>query len=270
MPTRNLIPALLITVILAVSFVLTAIPVSAVSPPPIPSWTVQYIDHSYDVPLTYTTSIDPYTGEEIKTPQGGYRVTSITVDVTIHRQNINPGIDEENHTLSLYYNVRAKGHFEDWYGEGGSHGMSAVAASTTGDTVVSFDVQNWGIKQGGQIDFQVEAILGYTDSSGSYCGSASFHTVQVSGWSGTQTVTYGNPISATPTPNNWVSPTATPYYSWPDPTATPTQNPIFPDNQIGQLFSDLSEDQTSLIVVAIVALLAVVGVLILMRRINKK
>jgi hypothetical protein len=46
--------------------------------------------------------------------------------------------------------------------------------------------------------------------------------------------------------------------------------PDLPENQLGQLFGDLSEDQTSLIVVAIVALVAVFGVLVLMRRINKK
>ena len=39
-------------------------------------------------------------------------------------------------------------------------------------TVVSFDIANWNVRVGGQIDFQVEAITGYSYYNSNYCGTA--------------------------------------------------------------------------------------------------
>jgi hypothetical protein len=250
---------------------LTAFPAAAVSKPAVPSFSVQCIDRSYDVPTTYTTSKDPYTGVETQIPHYGYHVKNITIEVTIHHQDFTPYRDEDNKTVNLFYNVRAKGHYEDWYGTS-SHAINGIQAALSGNTVVSFDAQNWGVQPGGEIDFQVEAVTGYQASDYLYCGATNFHTTDVSGWSNTQTIKYANTVTPTPTPyTNW--PTATPYYQpdpTPLPTADPTNAPIFPEPLTGITLGDLNGEQTTLIIMAVVVVVSVIAVIILLRRTARK
>ena len=77
---------------------LTAVAAAQVSKPPVPEFTLKYVDTSYDVPQT--SSIDPYTRNE--TIKAGYHVNK-SLELTIKNQ---PAYD-------LFYNVRYKGHFED-------------------------------------------------------------------------------------------------------------------------------------------------------------
>jgi hypothetical protein len=233
---------------------------------------VQYTDHSYDVPATYGT--DPYTGQTIMT-NGGYHVDNRTIDVTIRNQPFTPYPDPASgQTVNLYYNVRSKGHFEDWTNANGGRGQSGLQASTSGTTVVSFNVENWNVPQGGQIDFEVQAVLSYTNTtySGSCFTGSQTILVGQSDWSNAQTVTVGNPTpSSTLSPYSTPNPTFNPYFptptnSPPNPTTTPNQ----PKTITGVLFG-ANWEQTILVIMAVViAVLVVVLVVVLLRKATAK
>jgi hypothetical protein len=264
-------------------FFLSAVVVLTVSPlgvlaanPSVPDFTVTFVDHSFDVPVTYWTTTDPYTGEQITHSSGGEHVDNRTIDVTIKNQPFTPYTDATNNTVYLYYNVRSKGHFESWNGESdlGSHSQTGLQASTSTYTVVSFNFQYWNVPPGGQIDFQVKAITGYTFYNSQSCGTQYQTTVGDSGWSNTKTVTIGNPISAsiiptpiwsTPIPTfNPYNPTPTPNYQQ-NPTATPTQS-----NPITNVLNSLGWEQTALIIMAVIIVCFVVVVAMLLRKIIHK
>ena len=183
---------------------------------------MQYVDHSYDVPVTYWTTTDPYTGAQITHSSGGEHVDNRTIDVTITNQPFSSYKDpNSNQTVNLYYNIRSKGHFETWNGDSdlGSHSQTGLQASTSTYTVVSFSLQYWNVPQGGQIDFEVKAITGFTYYNSQACGTQYQTTVGDSGWSDAETITIGSPIISTPTQQP---------ISTPNPTANPTFNPYLP------------------------------------------
>ena len=240
-----------------------------VANPSVPQFTVQYVDHSYDIPPTYGK--DAYTGQT-KIITGGRHVDNRTIDVTIQNQPFTPYLDSNNNTVGLYYSVRSKGYFDDW-SESSVHVLSGVQASTTfASTVISIDFGNWGVQQGGQIDFQVAAVAGYPASDAAYCGSVHFNTVFQSDWSSTQTITIGNPITSTPTPQpySWSTPTLAPY-----PTATaspqqiPTTTPNSPNILTGVLFG-VDLQQSILIVMAVVIVVLAVTLVVVLRRKNSR
>jgi hypothetical protein len=256
-------PILIILILSFLTILLVFNPgVLAASNPSVPQFTLQYVDHSYDIPPTYGT--DPYTGNTIMKTYGSH-VDNRTIDVTIMNQPFTPYKDSSNNTIQLYYNVRSKGHFEEWNGDSdfGSHSVRGLQASSSTYTVISFDIQYWGVSAGGQIDFQVEAITGYAYYDASACGTNYQTTVGNSGWSSIQTITIGNPAnvsSTTPpisTPNlptfNPYNPTVTP-----SPSQNPTSTPILPGAQTGGLFGFVWV-QTALIVMAIVIAVLVVA-----------
>src|SRR5665647_1089789 len=80
----------------------------------VPEFTVKLVDRSYDVPITYTTTTDPFSGKQITTSSGGYHVTNKTIDVTIRNQPFTSTDLGNGSVIQLYYSVRAKGHFGDW------------------------------------------------------------------------------------------------------------------------------------------------------------
>ncbi len=268
MESKKIFP-LLIIFVLAASATLTVYPATAASNPIVPEFTVQYVDHSYDVPPTYGT--DPYTGQTITT-SGGYHVDNRTIDVTIKNQPFTP-YNDGNNTVYLYYNIRSKGHFEDWTSSTSSHGQNGLQAAPTGDTAVSFDIQYWNVPQGGQIDFEVQAVLSYTIStySGSCFTGSQTTPVAPSDWSAAQTITIGNPIiaSATPqptwTPNPTANPTFNPYLPTPTPYQNPTATPTQPNILTGAL-SSLDWMQTALIVLVVLVAVLVVALVALLRR----
>lgn len=268
MESKKIFP-LLIILVLAASATLMANPAAAVSNPSVPEFNVQYVDHSYDVPPTYGT--DPYTGQTITT-SGGYHVDNRTIDVTITNQPFTPYKDPtSNQTVNLYYNVRSKGHFEDWTNTNSGHSQGGLQASTSATTVISFNIEYWNVPQGGQINFQVQAVLSYTNNtySGSCFTGSQTIVVAQSGWSATQTITIGNPTPATATtpPISTPNPTFNPYY----PTATPTppQNPTATPTQpniLTGVLSSLDWMQTALIVLVVLVAVLVVALVALLRR----
>jgi hypothetical protein len=192
--------------------------------PSIPEFTVKYIDLSYDVPPTY--GIDEFTGETVIT-QEGYHMDNQSAVFKIKSQPFNPYTDSGGNNISLYYNFRAKGHFGgEWryypFSDSGisSHRYSAMfysfgeipefVASTSEYTALSVSLTAFysseNLQIGNQIDFQVQAQIGYIDYSGD--GLYSF-LGETSDWSETQAITIGE--SQTPTPSPVITPTPTPY-----------------------------------------------------------
>jgi hypothetical protein len=127
------------------------------------------------------------------------------------------------------------------------------------------------VPQGGQIDFQVQAVLSYVNStySGSCFTGSQTIVVGQSGWSDTKTLTIGNPTPSLPTLQpitpNQPSPTFNPYLPTASPTATPTQ-----PNILTGVFSVFSWEQTVLIIMAVVIACLVILVIALLRRVMTK
>jgi hypothetical protein len=278
--------SILIVVILAILFLITAVPILAQettpspspsatptttpspSPSPTPAWTptptpninvimqpstpdftVEFVDRSYDVPITYTNHTDPYTGEQTTIKHGGNHVTNNTLDVTIKNQPFTTITLEDGNTPELYYTVRWKGHFENWTGEFSPDQFKIVKASDSEYTVVTYVLTSYAtgesggihIPKGGQIDFEVKAQAGYfywySDGHIFPIGTK-FNAIKESDWSNPEIFTY-------PT----------------DPTPNPT-NP-----SLGPLSIDASIDIIA--IVAVVALLLAVVSLLLFRRHRK-
>jgi hypothetical protein len=173
----------------------TAVPITGTTTPSIPEFTLQYVDRSYDVPPTYKK--DPYTGQSV-IDQQGYHQDNRTIDVTIKNPPFTPSTLADGNVTALFYNVRTKGHFEDWTTDTNyNHGVSTIRYTPSGYTVISFYIGGWNISPGGQVDFQVQAIIGYEHNDPNQCFGYHFFTIGKSDWSGTQTITIG---AATATP----------------------------------------------------------------------
>jgi hypothetical protein len=262
----NKIRLLLMIILLVASTTLITKLTYAESAPSAPEFTAQYVDNSYNIPPTYGT--DPYTGQTIITSPGSH-VDNQTIVVTIQNQPFTPYQDSQNGTtIQLYYNIRSKGHFENFTSDTdlGSNGLSGVAASSSATTVVYFDIANWGVTVGGQIDFQVQAFIGYTYYNEQECFTANVVTVGESSWSNIVTVTVGSSTTTT----SRFSPTPTPYPIQTQ-TVVPTTAPIQPSEQKGVLPA-FNVEQIALIVMAVtIAVLASVLIAVIkMRKVPAK
>jgi flagellar basal body-associated protein FliL len=167
---------------------------ASIHEPSVPQFTVELVDHSYDVPPSTTTTIDQYTGKEIVTNHPGYRVTNKSIEVAIKNTRLTPYADVDGQEAKLYYDVRVKGYFgEDWTAPlpfQGSEPISRIPVNSgSGYTVVTC-AENYPADS--QLDFQVEAYVGhyYYESLPGH-PLAIFYTFKVdatSGWSNTQTI----------------------------------------------------------------------------------
>lgn len=260
---------LLIVVTLTLLATLITYPVRAQnSTPAVPQFSLQYIDGSYYVPPTYTTN--QYTGVTTMAT-AGYTVTNQTIDVTIQNQPFTPYSLANGTTIQLLYNVRCKGHYAQFTSDTdlGSYGIGDVQASTSATTVVSFNINDWGVPSGGQVDFQVQAFIGYNYFNEGECFTQNVVVDGESSWSNTQTITIGSESSSTTnssTPFLPSYPTPTPYATY---NPTPTPSPAYPTTAPIQLNSKgapfalggFDWQETALIVmVAVTAIL--VGVLV--------
>lgn len=224
---------LAIILILAASTILTAPVASAsITKPAVPEFTLKYVDHSYDVPTTYGT--DPYTGATIIT-QEGYHVQNNSVEVIIKNQAFTSYRNENGSLVWLYYRIVSKGHFESWDIEKWDSGAinmkiydyyppgcvssdesenTVIAyglAGNDGDTAYKYNHHLDNVSIGGQVDFMVQAIIGYsTRINESFSGppiglepGESYHyyifTGKCSELSSTQTVKIGETSTSVPT-----------------------------------------------------------------------
>ena len=149
---------LMLFALLALSSLVMAGSVSAQS---VPEFTLKYVDYSYDVPSTTTSTTDPYTNETTTTTVPGYHVENKTVEATI-----------KNNLGASYYNFRYKGHYEEEWSYypsdpdsfGGYNHYDAYSvpcqASTSDYTVISLYFLPESVPVGGEIDVQVQALFG--------------------------------------------------------------------------------------------------------------
>jgi hypothetical protein len=250
---------LFLVVIFAVSSMLIVLPTNAQSipKPSVPDFTIQIVASPYDVPTT--TTIDPYSGKEIV--HQGYHVENNTIQVKIKNQAFNPFVITENGnswTINLNYNIRIRGHFaqqsQDWIelyraSDGYPHQWSdsdytilsypiGVNSHTFMGTIMI------DLKAGDKVDFQVEAMSGYTTREVTSIPGAgwTFNGV-TSGWSNTQTITIPySSASVTPAPSSTNSQSST----------TPTLPP------------DTISDNSTLIVFSIVVVILVISIISLL------
>ena len=178
--------------------------------PSIPEFTLKYVDNSYDVPSITTTTTDPYTGEQIVNTEPGYHVQDKKIEVTIKNQEFTPySIDGQR--ISLFYYVSRKGHYaEDWsYYPPNTHNRY-YTANHIFQSKSEYTVVQLNAPPEGEVDFRVQAQIGYYTSTEDYIGvpGAPFTTYtfngEVSGWSETQTLTISIPTespSISPTPS---------------------------------------------------------------------
>ena len=208
----------------------------SITKPSVPEFTVKYIDNSYDVPPTYET--DQYTGKTIVT-HNGYHVDNSSIELRIKNQPFISYNDSNGNQIRLYYNFRYKGAYTNtWtYYPENSNGKSVIhyngglgndfemypptySASNSEYTIVLLrlsllgpPVGNQELPDGVNVDFQVQAMIGYfTRDNYGYI----ILTGQSSDWSNTQSITIGK-ISASTSPNPTPSSNPTP-----NPTPTPT------------------------------------------------
>jgi hypothetical protein len=178
----------------------TASPTSPPTPP-VPEFTLKFLDFSYDVPTT--TSIDPYTGQNITNQ--GYHVDNRTIELSINNEPFSSY--QENYPNAFYYFVREKGHFSENWTEINSPNNDFLLKSSSDYTIVYYGPTFLNGISFGQMDFQVEAAVGgIYRISPQFASGYEFRGV-TSGWSDTQTVTIpASSTSASPSP----TPTSTP------------------------------------------------------------
>jgi hypothetical protein len=261
--SKTLALTIILFMVLPSLVVLTAKPTNAqtIPKPSVPEFTIQYVAHPYDVPATYT--IDPYTGETITHP--GYHVENKSRVLVIKNQPLPP--DLSNGEVTVYYQVRYKGHYSDneWYEV--YHLPDYPVQSDSEYTTISpkLNIQSKSAStDGAKIDFQVQALIGsiYLVEARLY-GGANYWTFdgEKSDWSCTQTITV-NLTTPTPSPS---SPTPTTPSTSQNPSSTPQQRVV----ETSVLFG-LDWEQTIIAALGIaVVVLAVATVLLLYTR-NRK
>jgi hypothetical protein len=210
-----------IVAVWVVSSLIMVGPVSSeVTKPSAPEFTIQYVAHPYDVPTTYTT--DPYTGETITHP--GYHVENRSRVLVIKNQPLPP--DLSNGEVTVYYQVRYKGHYSDneWYEVYHLPDYPEQSASEYTTISPKLNIQSPSAStDGAKIDIQVQALMGniYLVEARLY-GGANYWVFEgeKSDWSNTQTLTVNLP---TPTPSISSSTPTTPSTSQ-NPSSIPQQS----------------------------------------------
>jgi hypothetical protein len=253
--------------------------------PSVPEFTLSVANHTSDTPTTYST--DPYTGETIT--HNGVHYEWRTLDVIIKNQPFKSfvaTIGDSDWTIRLMYNIRWKGHFSgEWRQIGGDEfpfqnrtseytTVSYFLSGQTPDGVPS----GWALSlpSNGQVDFQVEALIGFTHRV-AIIFSPWYFEGQASDWSNIHTInvtegiesiilnTSEPPLSSlfppgyNSTPSQQNSPSAAPTATQ-TPTATPNQN----NTQVSTI--PLFDWQNSVIVVMALAIAALVAVIIFQRK----
>ncbi len=126
--------------------------------PSVPEFSVKYVDRSYEDPPVYQK--DPYTGEN-KLVWGGGHVTNKTVDIVITNQPFTPYKIADGKDVELHYQIRHKGHFEEW--TEGSY-SETIRASSSGTTTATYIVGKdtwWQVSTNSTVDIQIRAQIGY-------------------------------------------------------------------------------------------------------------
>ncbi|MCL5876886.1 MAG: hypothetical protein M1540_03640 [Candidatus Bathyarchaeota archaeon] len=220
---------------------------------------MKLIDASYDIPST--TTIDPYTGKTV-THEGSH-VEARKIEIKIKNEPFTVQEGTANWTAYYQYNIRWKGHFEEEWHQlfyasdgylGRDSGAETVFAPEGEYTEEGLKMDTRGmyttLPPEAQIDFQVEAMIGYV------------HRVVESGWSNTQTLTISsNAIAVSSSPSPGSSAIASPN----QPTATPTQ----PSAETRDL-AGFDWEKVAIVVLSVFVGVLLVLVGVLFRKVSKK
>ena len=246
--------ALILTLIIAISCLtlLTVKPANAqtIPKPSVPEFTLKFVDHSYDVPPTTTTTTDPYTGKQTTATQAGYRVYNQSIYVVIKNQPFTPYNDTNGHYINLAYAIHWKGHYGNswnnlpnrtaYYGAQDALGYGTPPYGDNTTIVFGLDWKEnpieirainrdfdydyflGGVPVNGTVDFQIQAFIGYSElvpiqpillnPNGYY----QVVTGQSSDWSNIETITVADgSVSNSTSPNPSPTPTPTvPELTW--------------------------------------------------------
>ena len=133
----------------------------------IPMFSVKYIPSTY---YSTTNTTNPFTGENVETTN---YYTNNSIELSILNQAFNPDALENGSTLSLLYSVQAKPHFNNYPFSINMPALMPASSSqyttidlgfsgdNSTDTPVEYSIQTPPIPNGGQIDIQVEATMGF-------------------------------------------------------------------------------------------------------------
>lgn len=285
---NNVSKSLALTLILVVatsslSIIVNPASAQVVTKPSIPEFIAKYVDYSYDIPPTYGT--DEYTGKTVVTKQGEH-IDNRTVEITITNQPFTPYNDSNGNMINRFYDVRYKGSYtENWTtmfrnqtqlsGIGYANPYMtfgyAVQDYSSQYTAVIYQL-TWQIPTNGQMDFQVEALEGYTRET-SYDGHIFFAYAgftfygQESGWSNTQTIKLGENEVSTTTPIPTPTITSTPNSTLNNPTTTPSPNGN--QQQIGES-AGISIPLTTFLLVVVVFVAIIAGLFLVLYRRTRK
>lgn len=211
-----------LVLILAASSLLMVKPSEAQSipKPSVPEFTLRYVNNSYFIPETTTYSTNPYTGEQKAMTSGGYLSKNTTIEIAVKSQSFTSSINGTS--LQVYYNVRAKGYYEQNWSDLNipadeentitTYWLGYLPSQQNSDyTIISIPANTYPV--GGTVEFQVRAILGgvfYVPAHDAdpYIGYArSNFMYEASAWSNTQSVTMPNTSSSASAPSASVNPT---------------------------------------------------------------
>ena len=212
--------SLALILILAASSLIMIKPTFAqtIPKPSIPEFTLKFTDASH-----YETYTDPYTGA-----QTTYLVQNKTIEISIKNQPFTRYTDSSGNLISLYYNIRSKGHFSQYWMErdGGSDNYLKQNFGSEYTMVPYYG----DIPSSGQIDFQIEVIAGHDYEVFNIIEGWIINGTE-SGWSNIQTISIPDgSVSITPFSNP--TPTQTPISTsspTPTPSQTPTATPAIPE-----------------------------------------
>jgi|LSQX01.1.fsa_nt_gb hypothetical protein len=221
---------LCLVVILAVSSLLVVLPSNAqtIPKPSVPEITVEFVNRSYNVPPSTTTTTNPYSGEKIVTTKEGFHIQNDSFVITINSQPISSQ-DASGKNIRLFYVVQSKGHFSTYWKNltyvGASveeylptdNGYAKIVMELNGNNGTKYYDDNGYSnyhydgtvdgQYGGQVDFRAQTVVGYTvtvqDEPNPFNIRHPYHielvVLQTSDWSPTQTVII--PATNTPSPS---------------------------------------------------------------------
>jgi hypothetical protein len=185
---------------------------------------------------------------------------SQTVQISIKNQPFTPYQITENGSpqeINLYYNIRYRtnpsSEWSYYHLYNGSSDGNLKADYGSQYTIRSIDLTH--VPSGSQVDFQVEALVGYQQGVIQPFSTPRIIVGQSSGWSNTQTATIPE-TSTSPTPT---SPT----------TSTPTSTPISPDTNSDSITLPLSTFTAIIVIVVVIAFLALALSILALRKQRK-
>jgi hypothetical protein len=266
--------SLFIIFALAISSLLVIEPTDAQSipKPSVPEFTVALVNSSYDI--TPATTTDPFTGK-IMTHASSH-VEARTIEIRIKNEPFTPFSVTEgsaNWTVYFSYNIRWKGHWEQEWREIYSPSNGFLSRDEGSETVYSNQgeyssadglklteqgMYNITLSPNGEVDFQVEAMIGYTHRVVEGGMAPWYFFGETSGWSTTQSLTINTNSPAANTSTSTA------------PTESPTAASQLPDSGGGLLFGLGWGEVAVIVLLVVVAVLLGVVVVFLYKRTVKK